>query len=116
MHKKTFSVGRSTALAMVIGLVGLCGLVGMAQAHPGHAAPDIIHGIELLAAAAPADNGLGQARAVSLWLALLGAVLIALGPLARRTGGAWTGGMQRLSVPVGLVCAGASLVLAAGGV
>ncbi len=114
MSKTIGSMGRSTAIALLLGVVGLCGLVGMAQAHPGHAAPDIIHGLDALAAAATnADaEGQGAAHPVSLWLALLGAGLLMWGPVARRAGRELPSGVLRMTRGVGVAMAACAVVLA----
>lgn len=90
----------SSFLGRAAAAVAMSCLAGLAAAHPGHAAPDIVHDLETLAAAPLADGaGLG---AMALWFALIGVALLAAGPAADAAGKTLPGGVRRLARPLGL--------------
>lgn len=88
----------TTLVARAAATVSMLCLATAATAHPGHGAPDIVHGIEAIAAAPAASGAQGP---LALWLALLGAVLLAAGPAADAAGNLLPGGVRRLARPLG---------------
>ena len=100
-----------TLVARTAAALSMLGVAAAAAAHPGHAAPDIVHGIEALAAAPAGHGGLGG---VALWLVMLGAVLLAAGPVADAAGKALPGGVRRLARPLGLAALGLAALAAVG--
>jgi hypothetical protein len=80
------------------------------QAHPGHGAPDIIHGLDALAAA-PATAGPGALQVLALGLAVAGAVALLIGPVAAAAGRRVAAPILRLSRPLGVVALLASAAL-----
>lgn len=71
-----------------------------AHAHPGHGAPDIIHGLDGLASA-PVPAGSGPLQTLALGLALAGVVVLLLGPVAAAAGRRLPAPLLRLSRPLG---------------
>jgi hypothetical protein len=71
------------------------------QAHPGHGAPDIIHGLDAMAAA-PVTAGPGALQVLALGLAVAGAVALLLGPVAAAAGRRLAPSLLRLSRPLGV--------------